>query len=208
MEWLFWITCLCFVFTLILFTILYSTTDLECVWPPCVSELIEAHKTLVLVMFGFTSGLLWLNLIIISLIVHTDELVALATAMFLSVMGVIAFDLSHYRLTHYLFILMYTASSTAFANIVVSDRLYLFTVMVNFSTFLFLLLVLITSADGRWGSVSKYFYTGFECLWIMSFFAYSLAHAFENRHAYNSLLLLVNCTADTIHEEGLHTMIG
>jgi hypothetical protein len=208
MEWLFWITCLCFVFTLILFTILYSTTDLECVWPPCVSELIEAHKTLVLVMFGFTSGLLWLNLIIISLIVHTDELVALATAMFLSVMGVIAFDLSHYRLTHYLFVLMYTASSTAFANIVVSDRLYLFTVMVNFSTFLFLLLVLITSADGRWGSVSKYFYTGFECLWIMSFFAYSLAHAFENRHAYNSLLLLVNCTADTIHEEGLHTMIG
>jgi hypothetical protein len=208
MEWLFWITCLCFVFTLILFTILYSTTDLECVWPPCVSELIEAHKTLVLVMFGFTSGLLWLNLIIISLIVHTDELVALATAMFLSVMGVIAFDLSHYRLTHYLFVLMYTASSTAFANIVVSDKLYLFTAMVNFSTFLFLLLVLITSAEGRWGSVSKYFYTGFECLWIMSFFAYSLAHAFENRHAYNSLLLLVNCTADTIHEEGLHTMIG
>ena len=206
MEWLFWVTCLCFIFTLILFTILYSTTELECIWPPCVSELIEAHKTLVLVMFGFTSGLLWLNLIIISLIVHTDELVALATLMFLSVMGVIAFDLSHYRLTHYLFVLMYTASSTAFANIVVSDKLYLLTVLVNLSTALFLMLVLYTSVNERWGHVSKYFYTGFECLWIMSFFAYALAHSFENRHAYNSLLLLVNCTAGTVHEEGIHTM--
>jgi hypothetical protein len=208
MEWLFWITCACFVFTLILFTILYSTTDLECVWPPCVSELIEAHKTLVLVMFGFTSGLLWLNLIIISLIVRTEELVALATLMFLSVMGVIAFDLSHYRFTHYLFVLMYTASSTAFANIVVSDKMYTFTALVNLSTTLFLMLVFFTSADGQWGRVSKYFYTGFECLWILSFFAYALAHSFENRKAYNSLLLLVNCTANTVREEGLHTMLG
>ena len=207
MEWLFWVTCLCFIFTLILFTILYSTTELVCVWPPCVSELIEAHKSLVLVMFGFTSGLLWLNLIIISLIVHTDELVALATLMFLSVMGVIAFDLSHYRLTHYLFVVLYMASSTAFANIVVSAKLYVFTLCVNWSTALFLLLVFYTAAEARWGRFSKYFYTVFECLWILSFFVYVLAHAFENRGAYDSLLLLVNCTADAIHEEGLHTLL-
>lgn len=208
MEWVFWVTALCFVFTLVLFTILYSATDLVCKWPPCVSELIEAHKSLVLVMFGFTSGLVWLNLIIISLIVHTDELVGLSTLMFLSVMGVIAFDLSHHRLTHYLFVGLYMASSFAFANIVISDKLYLFTVIVNISTILFAFLVVYTAMYEEWGCVSKYFYTGFECLWIVSFFAYVLAHAYENRHAYNSLLLIVNCSTDTVHEEGIHTIIG
>ncbi len=207
MEWLFWMTALCFVLTLILFTILYSASDLECKWPPCISELIEAHKSMVLVMFGFTSGLVWLNLIILSLIVRADELVALSTLVFLSVMGVIAFDLSHHRLTHYLFVSLYTLSSTAFANIVVSDQLYLFTVAVNISTLMFVLLVIYTAADEEWGEVSKYLYTGFECLWIVAFFAYVLAHAYENRRSYNALLLLVNCTADTAHEEGIHTAV-
>ena len=208
MEWLFWMTVMCFIFTLILFTILYSATDLDCTWPPCVSELIEAHKSLILIMFGFTSGLVWLNLIILSLIVRTDELVALSTLMFLSVMGIIAFDVSHYRLTHYLFVALYTSSSTAFANIVVSDNLYAFTLLVNISTVLFVSVVLYTAFDDEWGGISKYFYTGFECIWIMAFFAYVLAHAFENRLAYNTLLLIVNCTADTAHEKGIHTLIG
>lgn len=208
MEWLFWITTLCFILTLVLFTILYSATDLECTWPPCISELIEAHKSMVLVMFGFTSGLVWLNLIILSLIVRTDELVALSTLVFFSVIGVMAFDLSHYRLTHYLFVGLYTLSSTAFANIVVSDKLYLFTAAVNLSTILFVILVVYTAMDDDWGGVSKYFYTGFECLWIVAFFAYVIAHAYENRHSYNTLLLLVNCTEDTAHEEGIHTVIG
>ena len=206
MEWLFWITALCFLFTLILFSILYSASDLECKWPPCISELIEAHKSMVLVMFGFTSGLVWLNLIILSLIVRADELVALSTLVFLSVMGVIAFDLSHHRLTHYLFVTLYTLSSTVFANSIVSDRLYPFTIAVNVSTVLFVILVLYTATDSDWGDVSKYFYTGFECLWIVAFFVYVLAHAYENRHSYNSLLLLVNCTADTAHEEGIHSI--
>ena len=208
MEWLFWVTAMCFLFTLILFVILYSATDLECKWPPCISELIEAHKSLVLIMFGFTSGLVWLNLIILSLIVKTDELVALATLIFFSVMGVIAFDLSHYRLVHYLFVGLYTISSTAYSNIVVSDKLYLFTILVNVTTILFLILVIYTAMFSEWGDVSKYFYTGFECLWIVSFFAYVIAHAYENRRSYNSLLLLVNCTDDNAHEEGIHTMIG
>lgn len=208
MEWLFWVTATCFLFTLLLFIILYSATDLECKWPPCISELIEAHKSLVLIMFGFTSGLVWLNLIILSLIVKTDELVALATLIFFSVMGVIAFDLSHYRLMHYFFVFLYTVSSTAYANIVVSDKLYLFTILVDVFTFLFLLLVIYTAMYDDWGDTSKYFYTGFECLWIVSFFAYVIAHAYENRLSYNSLLLLVNCTDDNVHEEGIHTMIG
>jgi hypothetical protein len=208
MEWLFWVTAMCFLFTLILFVILYSATDLECKWPPCISELIEAHKSLVLIMFGFTSGLVWLNLIILSLIVKTDELVALATLIFFSVMGVIAFDLSHYRLMHYLFVALYTISSTAYSNIVVSDKLYLFTILVDVTTILFLILVIYTAMYSEWGDVSKYFYTGFECLWIVSFFAYVIAHAYENRRSYNSLLLLVNCTDDNAHEEGIHTMIG
>ena len=208
MEWLFWVTATCFLFTLLLFIILYSATDLECKWPPCISELIEAHKSLVLIMFGFTSGLVWLNLIILSLIVKTDELVALATLIFFSVMGVIAFDLSHYRLMHYFFVFLYTVSSTAYANIVVSDKLYLFTILVDVFTFLFLLLVIYTAMYDDWGDTSKYFYTGFECLWIVSFFAYVIAHAYENRLSYNSLLLLVNCTHDNAHEEGIHTMIG
>lgn len=208
MEWLFWMTSLCFIFTLILFSILYSASDLECKWPPCVSELIEAHKSLVLVMFGFTSGLVWLNLIILSLIVRTDELVMLSTLVFLSVMGVIAFDVSNHRLAHYLFVAMYTLSSTAYANIVVSDKLYLFTAAVNVCTILFVFMVLYTAADDEWGDLSKYFYTGFECLWIVAFFAYVIAHAFENRRSYNTLLFLVNCTADTAHEEGIHTVIG
>jgi hypothetical protein len=208
MEWLFWMTSLCFLLTLMLFIVLYSASDLECKWPPCVSELIEAHKSMVLVMFGFTSGLVWLNLIILSLIVRTDELVMLSTLVFLSVMGVIAFDVSHHRLAHYLFVSVYTLSSTAFANIVVSDKLYLFTAAVNICTILFVFMVLYTAADSEWGDLSKYFYTGFECLWIVAFFAYVIAHAFENRHSYNTLLLLVNCTADTAHEQGIHTVIG
>ncbi len=201
-------TSLCFLLTLMLFIVLYSASDLECKWPPCVSELIEAHKSMVLVMFGFTSGLVWLNLIILSLIVRTDELVMLSTLVFLSVMGVIAFDVSHHRLAHYLFVSVYTLSSTAFANIVVSDKLYLFTAAVNICTILFVFMVLYTAADSEWGDLSKYFYTGFECLWIVAFFAYVIAHAFENRHSYNTLLLLVNCTADTAHEQGIHTVIG
>ena len=208
MEWLFWVTATCFLFTLLLFIILYSATDLECKWPPCISELIEAHKSLVLIMFGFTSGLVWLNLIILSLIVKTDELVALATLIFFSVMGVIAFDLSHFRLMHYFFVALYTVSSTAYSNIVVSDKLYLFTILVDVFTFLFLLLVIYTAMYDDWGDTSKYFYTGFECLWIVSFFAYVIAHAYENRLSYNSLLLLVNCTDDNVHEEGIRTMIG
>ena len=192
---------------MILFTILYSATDLDCIWPPCISELIEAHKSLILIMFGFTSGLVWLNLIIISLIVRTDELVALSTLMFLSVMGIIAFDVSHNRLTHYLFVALYTFTSTAFANIVVSDKLYLFTLLVNVSTVFFVMVVLYTAFEDEWGVISKYFYTGFECIWIMAFFAYVLAHAFENRLAYNTLLLLVNCTSDTAHEKGIHTLV-
>jgi len=192
---------------MILFTILYSATDLDCIWPPCISELIEAHKSLILIMFGFTSGLVWLNLIIISLIVRTDELVALSTLMFLSVMGIIAFDVSHNRLTHYLFVALYTFTSTAFANIVVSDKLYLFTLLVNISTVFFVMVVLYTAFEDEWGAISKYFYTGFECIWIMAFFAYVLAHAFENRLAYNTLLLLVNCTSDTAHEKGIHTLV-
>ncbi len=208
MEWLFWMTSLCFLLTLMLFVVLYSASDLECKWPPCVSELIEAHKSMVLVMFGFTSGLVWLNLIILSLIVRTDELVMLSTLVFLSVMGVIAFDVSHHRLAHYLFVSVYTLSSTAFANIVVSDKLYLFTAAVNICTILFVFMVLYTAADSEWGDLSKYFYTGFECLWIVAFFAYVIAHAFENRHSYNTLLLLVNCTSDTAHEQGIHTVIG
>ena len=207
MEWLFWMTVTCFIFTLILFTILYSATDLDCTWPPCISKLIEAHKSLILVMFGFTSGLVWLNLIILSLIVRADELVALSTLMFLSVMGIIAFDVGHNRLTHYLFVAIYTTSSTMFANVVVSDNLYSFTVLVNISTLLFVVVVFYTAFDDEWGVISKYFYTGFECIWIMAFFAYVLAHAFENRLAYNALLLLVNCTADTAHEKGIHTLV-
>ena len=208
MEWLFWVTSLCFIFTLVLFVALYSTTDLECKWPPCISELIEAHKSLVLIMFGFTSGLVWLNLIMLSVIVRSDELVGLATLIFFSVMGVIAFDVSHYRLLHYLFVALYTISSTAFANIVVSDNLYLLTTLVNLTTTLFITMVLFTATDSEWGDVSKYFYTGFECLWIMAFFVYVIAHAHENRNSYNTLLLLVTCTDDTTHEKGLHAAIG
>jgi hypothetical protein len=123
-------------------------------------------------------------------------------------MGVIAFDVSHYRLLHYLFVALYTISSTAFANIVVSDNLYLLTALVNLTTTLVITMVLFTATDSEWGDVSKYFYTGFECLWVMAFFVYVIAHAHENRNSYNTLLLLVTCTDDTTHEKGLHAAIG
>ena len=208
MEWVFWITAMSFMFTLILFTYLYSFTDVEFEWPPCVSELIESHKAPMIVMFGFTSGLIWLNLIIISLIVRMDELVMLSTVIYFSVMGVFAFDLNHFRGLHYLFVTMYTISSFAYANIVVSDSLYCLTFLVNLSTVLFVFMVVYTARDMQWEPTSKYFYTGFECIWLLSFFVYTLAHAFQNRHAYSTLLLLVNCTSDTTHEQGLHTLLG
>ena len=57
MEWIVWITLFAFILTVLLFTALYSFSDIECVWPPCVSELIKQHKSLTLLMFGFTTGL-------------------------------------------------------------------------------------------------------------------------------------------------------
>ena len=40
MEWIVWITIFSFVLTILLFAMLYSFSDIECIWPPCVSELI------------------------------------------------------------------------------------------------------------------------------------------------------------------------
>ena len=102
MEWIVWITIFSLVLTVLLFTMLYSFSDIECVWPPCVSELIEQHKSLTLLMFGFTTGMIWLNLIILSIVVRIDELAGLATLMFFSVMGVFSFDLCEHRAAHYL----------------------------------------------------------------------------------------------------------
>ena len=206
MEWLVWLTALCFLVVLIQFSLLYSYSDVSCVWPPCVSELIEGHKSFVLVLFGFSCGLLWLNLVIISVIAHSNVLVGLATFMFFAVMGIIAFDLSTYRVTHSLFVTMYAIASTSYANLLVSEHLFIYTSLLNTAATLFFLLVIVTLFEDGWRTRTKYFYTIFECCWIIAFFAYVLAHAFENRLAYNSLLS-VQDTEQTPFEKGLHTTI-
>ena len=206
MEWIVWLTALCFLFVIIQFAILYSYTDIECVWPPCISELIEGHKTFVLVIFGFSCGLLWLNLVIISLIAHSEALVGLATLMFFAVMGVCAFDIGTYRIPHYIFVSLYAVASTAYANLLISEHLYIFTVFLNIAASLFFVLAVISASNNGLDTFAKYFYTTFECFWIIAFFAYVLVHAFENRHAYNSLLALKH-TEQTPFEQGLHTTI-
>jgi hypothetical protein len=206
MEWIVWLTALCFLFVVIQFAILYSYTDIECVWPPCISELIEGHKSFVLVLFGFSCGMLWLNLVIISLIAHSEVLVGLATMMFFAVMGVCAFDVSTYRAPHYIFVSLYAVSSTAYANLLISEHLYVFTVALNIAAALFFVLALASASQGGLDTFAKYFYTTFECCWILAFFAYVLVHAFENRRAYNSLLALKN-TYEAPFEQGLHTTI-
>ena len=202
-----WITIISFVFTVMLFTVLYSCSDIECVWPPCVSELIEQHKSMTLLMFGFTSAMVWLNLIILSIVMRRDELAGIATLLFFSVLGIFAFDLCEHKQAHYLSVLMYTATSTAYANAIISDKLFILTIAVDFFTVSFLLIVIYTSYHDRWHRGSKCLYTGLECGWILSFCVYAIAHAFENRLMYNTLFLVLDCAPDTPHEEGLHDIM-
>ncbi len=208
MEWIVWITIFAFILTVLLFTMLYSFSDIECVWPPCVSELIEQHKSLTLLMFGFTTGMVWVNLIILSIVVRKDELAGVATLMFFSVMGVFAFDLCEHRGAHYLSVLMYTVTSTAFANTVVSTKLLVFTAAVDLFTVLFAGMVVYTAFYDRWHAKSKCIYTSLECCWILSFCVYAIAHAFENRLMYNSLFLVLDCAPSAPHEKGLHDIVA
>ena len=207
MEWIVWVTIFSFALTVLLFTVLYSFSDIDCVWPPCVSELIEQHKSLTLLMFGFTTGLIWLNLIILSIVVRMDELAGVATLMFFSVMGVFSFDLCEHRAAHYLSVLMYTITSTTYANVVVSYNLLIFTAAVDVFTILFMAMVIFTSFYDQWHKVSKCLYTSLECCWIFSFCVYAIAHAFENRFVYNTLFLVIDCAPGTIHEKGLHDIV-
>jgi hypothetical protein len=192
MEWIAWITIASLFFTVLLFTVLSLFSYIECVWPPCVSELIEQHKSTTLLMFGFTTGMIWLNLIILSIVVRMDELAGVATLMFFSVMGIFSFDLCEHREAHYLSVLLYTCMSTIFANTVVSDELICFTIAVDLLTVLFMFTVIFTSFYDTWHTVSKYMFTTLECSWILSFCAYVSAHAFENRLMYNSLFLVLH----------------
>ena len=207
MEWIVWVTIFAFILTLLLFTMLYSFSDIQCVWPPCVSELIEQHKSLTLLLFGFTSGMIWLNLIILSIVMRADELAGVATLMFFSALGVFAFDLCENKAAHYLSVLVYTITSTTYANTVVSYDLAIFTVAVDVFTILFMIMVVFTAFHDRWHFVSKCLYTGFECCWILSFCVYTIAHAFENRFVYNTLFLVIDCTPGTLHEKGLHDIV-
>jgi hypothetical protein len=207
MEWIVWITIASLFFTVLLFTVLYLFSDIECVWPPCVSELIEQHKSMTLLMFGFTTGMIWLNLIILSIVVRMDEMAGVATLLFFSVMGIFSFDLCEHREAHYLSVLTYTLTSTIFANTVVSDKLLCFTIAVDLLTVLFMSTVIFTSFYDRWHTVSKYMFTTLECSWILSFCAYASAHAFENRLMYNSLFLILDCAPGTPHEKELHDIM-
>ena len=207
MEWIVWITLAAFLLTVVLFTALYSCSDIDCMWPPCVSELIEQHKSLTLLMFGFTTGMIWLNLVILGIVVRVDELVGVATLMFLSVMAIFSFDLCEHREAHYVSVIMYMITSTVYANTVVSDKLILFTVAVDFFTISFLVIVIFTGCFDRWHKVSKCMYSGIECCWIMSFCIYAIAHAFENRLMYNSLFLVLDCAPSAPHEKALHDIV-
>ena len=208
MQWIVWITIIAFILTVLLFTALYLYSDIECVWPPCISELIEQHKSLTLLMFGFTTGMIWVNLIFVSIALRRDELVGVATLIFLSVMGVFSFDLCEHRNSHYVSVLMYTASSTAYANMVVSSQLVLFTAAVDIFTLMFVGIVIYTAFFDKWHKTSKCLYTGLECCWILSFCVYAIAHAFENRFIYDSLFLVLDCTPDTPHEHGLDDILA
>jgi hypothetical protein len=207
MEWIVWITLASLFCTVLLFVVLYLFSDIECVWPPCVSELIEQHKSMTLLMFGFTTGMIWLNLIILSIVVHIDELAGVATLMFFSVMGIFSFDLCEHREAHYLSVLVYTLTSFIYANTVVSEKLMCFTVAVDLLTVMFMSTVIFTSCYDKWHTVSKYMFTTLECAWILSFCAYVSAHAFENRFMYNSLFLVIDCAPSTPHEKGLHDIL-
>ena len=207
MQWIVWITVIAFFLTVLLFTVLYLCSDIECMWPPCISELIEQHKSLTLLMFGFTTGMIWVNLIILSIVIRRDELVGVATLIFFSVMAVFSFDLCEHRKAHYISVIMYAASSTLYANMVVSFKLIYFTVAVDVFTFLFAAIVIYTAFFDKWHKKSKCLYTGLECCWILSFCIYAIAHAFENRFIYESLVLVLDCAPSTLHEQGLDSLM-
>lgn len=188
MEWIYWVTVVCYLAMCGMFVSLYAWSDINCVWPPCVSELIEVHKTLAIIFFGFSCGLVWLNLVLMGILRGSDLLVALATMVFLSVMGVLAFDVNAHRGAHYTFVANYMLSSVAYVNVALTEENQLFSYAVNICTFLFAFAVATAAQHAKWNTVLKYTYTIIECTWITSFLCYALIDAGSYRTQYNQLL--------------------
>ena len=198
MEWVFWVTALCAFLVCVLFVVLYGWTDMKCVWPPCLSELMEVHKTVILLFFGFACGLLWLNLVLIGLLRHSDNLVGLGTMVYFSVMGIMSFDVSEHIVAHYCFVMCLMMASLLYVNIAVVSSNLPITIAVNVLTTSFIAVSVLKMVLPCWTAQFKYVYTLVEIGWVASFFCYTLINSYLSKNDFDSLL--------TVHNETLYAL--
>jgi hypothetical protein len=117
MEWFFWLTVLMLILTLFLFLgLMYNEVDPKTPFPPLWSEVIERNKNIMVIMFGFVTGLLWMNLMMVGLLMSDYPMIRWSILLYFTSLGIFAFDISKYRVMHYLFVLLMMATALIMAN--------------------------------------------------------------------------------------------
>ena len=188
MEWVFWVTTMCSLVVLVVFFLLYSFSDIKCVWPPCISELMEVHKSVILLFFGFACAMVWLNLTLISLIQHDETMLIIGTAIYFSFLGIMSFDITAHRYVHYGFVLSYIATSLAYVNLASNGARDDAATAVNALTCLFAASAVFKWLAPGWEHALKYPYTFIEIGWVIALFCYTLDHSYRSRNDFNTLL--------------------
>lgn len=195
MEWVFWVTALCSFVVVVLFFVLYGWSDVKCVWPPCISELIEVHKTLITLFFGFSCAMIWFNLLLISLLKQNEQMAMLCCVIFFAFMGILSFDVSQNALFHCIFVALYVASSCWYVNLAVSPENLEVTVAVNVLSACFVAVAVMRFTQARISTTLKYTFTLVECLWVASFYSYTLINSCMHRKNFDRLLHSNSTTA-------------
>ena len=193
MEWVFWLTALCSLIVAVLFFILYGWSDVKCMWPPCISELIEVHKTLITLFFGFSCAMIWFNLALVSLLKQSEDMAMLCCVIYFAFMGILSFNVSEHRAIHCAFVGLYIVSSCWYVNLAVSPENLEATVAVNVLSVSFVVVALVRFSQSKITTTFKYTFTLVECLWVASVYCYTLIISCENRKNFN--LLMWNRTA-------------
>lgn len=186
---MFWVTALCSFVVCVLFFILYGWSDITCSWPPCISELIEVHKTLIILFFGFSCGMVWFNMVLISLLRQNETMVKLSTVIYFAFMGILSFDVSKYAMYHYVFVALYICSSCWFVNLGALPENAEATIAVNVMSCLFVVVAVARFLQTKTSTSFKYAYTLIECLWVASLFGYTLVNSCMYRRDFGKLLI-------------------
>lgn len=130
MVWLFWLALIMLLVNIIVIIYLVTLTDMKSEeyqkidFPPVLSEVFERKKKLMVLMFVFAAGLMFLNFTIVGFILSNEYVVGLSVLIFFATLGIFAFDVSKNREMHYLFVIVVMFSTIALAGVINYDTLY------------------------------------------------------------------------------------